>query len=192
MESSSLRTCSEICESSRTSYEVFERELIVSVSTAAASPTSPPSSLGRSASSPPRPSPASPPPLPPAWVYTSPFTEYVHSSSSLPGLFSSLCSLSSRPQLTPSSFLLCQSAPDIANQNIANPIGTILSAALMLRYSLGRPKEAELIETAVRKVLDAKDLGGEDLRTRDLGGESGTIEIGDRVVKVLERLLASQ
>ncbi|CED84450.1 3-isopropylmalate dehydrogenase [Phaffia rhodozyma] len=81
------------------------------------------------------------------------------------------------------------SAPDIAGQNIANPLGTILSAALMLKYSLGRPKEAELIETAVRKVLDSKDVGGEDLRTRDLGGESGTTEMGDRVVQVLERLL---
>lgn len=83
-----------------------------------------------------------------------------------------------------------QSAPDIANQNIANPIGTILSAAMMLRYSLGRPKEAELIETAVRKVLDSKDIGGEDLRTKDLGGQSGTTEIGDKVVEVLEKLLS--
>lgn len=81
------------------------------------------------------------------------------------------------------------SAPDIAGQDIANPIGTILSAALMLKYSLGRPKEAELIESAVRKVLDAKDLGGEDLRTKDLGGESGTKEMGDRVVSVLEKML---
>ena len=61
---------------------------------------------------------------------------------------------------------------------------------MMLRYSLGRPKEAELIETAVRKVLDSKDVGGEDLRTKDLGGQSGTTEIGDKVVEVLEKLLA--
>lgn len=75
------------------------------------------------------------------------------------------------------------SAPDIAGQNIANPIGTILSAALMLKYSLGRPKEAELIETAVRNVLDA------DLRTKDLGGSSGTSDMGDSIVQALEALL---
>lgn len=83
------------------------------------------------------------------------------------------------------------SAPDIAGQDIANPIGTILSAALMLRYSLGRPNEAALIEKAVQKVLDAKDIGGEDLRTRDLGGQSGTKDVGDRVVQVLEKLIGA-
>ncbi|ORY22140.1 Isopropylmalate dehydrogenase-like domain-containing protein [Naematelia encephala] len=78
------------------------------------------------------------------------------------------------------------SAPDIAGQGIANPIGTILSAAMMLRYSLGHPEEADLIEKAVQKVLDSKDVGGFDLRTRDLGGSSGTKDIGDKVVEVLE------
>lgn len=81
------------------------------------------------------------------------------------------------------------SAPDIAGQGIANPIGTILSAAMMLRYSLGCGAQAELIEQAVKKVLDAKDIGGHDLRTKDLGGESSTSEIGDAVVQVLEELL---
>lgn len=75
------------------------------------------------------------------------------------------------------------SAPDIAGQDIANPIGTILSAAMMLEYSLGRPKEAELIKQAVKNVLDA------DLRTRDLGGKSGTKEMGDSIVAALEQLL---
>jgi 3-isopropylmalate dehydrogenase len=60
---------------------------------------------------------------------------------------------------------------------------------MMLRYSLNRPTEASLIERAVQIVLDDKSLGGEDLRTRDLGGVSGTTDVGDRVVQVLERLL---
>ncbi len=47
------------------------------------------------------------------------------------------------------------SAPDIAGQNIANPIGTIMSAAMMLRYSFDMPKEADCIENAVNAVLDA-------------------------------------
>ena len=46
------------------------------------------------------------------------------------------------------------SAPDIAGMDIANPIGTILSAAMMLRYSFDMPKEADAIETAVSSVLD--------------------------------------
>ena len=45
------------------------------------------------------------------------------------------------------------SAPDIAGQNKANPIATILSAAMMLRYSLDLDKEADAVETAVQKVL---------------------------------------
>ncbi|MBQ3816910.1 MAG: 3-isopropylmalate dehydrogenase [Clostridia bacterium] len=47
------------------------------------------------------------------------------------------------------------SAPDIAGLNIANPIGTILSAAMMLRYSFDMPREADDIENAVNKVLDS-------------------------------------
>ena len=47
------------------------------------------------------------------------------------------------------------SAPDIAGQDLANPIGTILSAAMMLRYSFDMPAEADCIEKAVSAVLDA-------------------------------------
>ncbi|KAI0036052.1 3-isopropylmalate dehydrogenase [Vararia minispora EC-137] len=81
------------------------------------------------------------------------------------------------------------SAPDIAGQGIANPIGTILSAALLLRYSLGLEKQAALIETAVRKVLDAKSAGGLELRTRDLGGEVRTTEMGDAIAGVVRQML---
>jgi 3-isopropylmalate dehydrogenase len=72
---------------------------------------------------------------------------------------------------------------------IANPIGTILSAAMMLRYSLGKGEEAALIEAAVEKVLDSTDKGGFDYRTKDLGGDKSTTEVGDKVVEVLESLL---
>lgn len=81
------------------------------------------------------------------------------------------------------------SAPDIAGKGIANPIGTILSAAMLLRYSLGLEKPAKSIEEAVRKVLDAPHLGGLGLRTADLGGNVTTAEIGDEIVKVLKTLL---
>ena len=81
------------------------------------------------------------------------------------------------------------SAPDIAGQGIANPIGTILSAAMMLRYSLGLEKYAQAVEAAVRKVLDAKTTGGFGMRTKDLKGESTTTDVGDKVVQVLKESL---
>lgn len=82
------------------------------------------------------------------------------------------------------------SAPDIAGQGIANPIGTILSAAMLLRYSLGLEKEAKSIEEAVRKVLDT-DNGGFGFRSRDLGGDKGTQEIGDKIIEVLKSNLSA-
>jgi 3-isopropylmalate dehydrogenase len=81
------------------------------------------------------------------------------------------------------------SAPDIAGKGIANPIGTILSAAMLLRYSLGQENAAKLIEKAVQKVLDLPESGGLGLRGPDLGGKATTTEIGDSVVKVLKELL---
>ncbi len=62
------------------------------------------------------------------------------------------------------------SAPDIAGQNIANPIGTILSAAMMLRYSFDLPEEASCIESAVDRVLNA------GVRTGDIWSE-GTAKV---------------
>lgn len=84
------------------------------------------------------------------------------------------------------------SAPDIAGKGIANPIGTILSAAMLLRYSLGLDKQAKAVEDAVRRVLDNTDKGGFGLRTADLGGKNNTVEIGDKVVEVLIELLQSE
>lgn len=54
------------------------------------------------------------------------------------------------------------SAPDIAGMNIANPLGTILSAAMMLRYSFDMAAEVDAVEAAVNKVLD------EGYRTGDI------------------------
>jgi 3-isopropylmalate dehydrogenase len=71
------------------------------------------------------------------------------------------------------------SAPDIAGQDIANPLATILSAAMMLRFSLSNAGAADRIERAVQLVLEAGH------RTRDLGGNTGTRSIGDAVVAAL-------
>lgn len=81
------------------------------------------------------------------------------------------------------------SAPDIAGQGVANPIGMVLSTALMLRYSLGCSKEADAVEAAVRKVLDSSADGGHDFRPKDLGGDKGTKIIGDKILEVLESIL---
>jgi 3-isopropylmalate dehydrogenase len=66
------------------------------------------------------------------------------------------------------------SAPDIAGRDVANPIGTILSAAMMLRWSLGRTDAAEAVEAAVAAALDA------GLRTADLAGADLAGADGDR------------
>ena len=75
------------------------------------------------------------------------------------------------------------SAPDIAGQGIANPLATILSAAMMLRYSLGQNEAADAIEAAVSKVLDS------NLRTADIYSDGmqkvSTAEMGDAVVAAL-------
>ncbi|KAI8454951.1 3-isopropylmalate dehydrogenase [Phakopsora pachyrhizi] len=84
------------------------------------------------------------------------------------------------------------SAPDIAGKGIANPVGTILSVALMLKYSFGLDKEAGFIEDAVRKVLDDVSVGGKGLRTADLQGNASTQKLGDSVVATLKEILLSK
>jgi 3-isopropylmalate dehydrogenase len=71
------------------------------------------------------------------------------------------------------------SAPDIAGKGIANPLGTILSAAMMLRHSLGLPAEAAAIEAAADRAVT------EGCRTRDLGGSLSTRQMADEVLKRL-------
>ena len=78
------------------------------------------------------------------------------------------------------------SAPDIAGRGIANPMGTILSVALLLRWSLGLEAEAKAVESAVSAVLDdgpvTKDL------IADGSAPASTSQVGHAVV---ERLCAS-
>ncbi|KAG9288726.1 hypothetical protein G9A89_004345 [Geosiphon pyriformis] len=81
------------------------------------------------------------------------------------------------------------SAPDISGQGIVNPIAMILSAALLLRYSLNLEREAKAVEDAVRKVLDEVDFGGFGFRTKDLGGNKTTSQVGDQVIEALEGYL---
>ena len=71
------------------------------------------------------------------------------------------------------------SAPDIAGKGIANPLGTILSAALMLRYSFGLQNEADVIEHAVNKAID------QGARTVDLGGKLTTVQMANEVINNL-------
>jgi 3-isopropylmalate dehydrogenase len=76
------------------------------------------------------------------------------------------------------------SAPDIAGKGIANPLATILSAAMMLRFSLNQPEAADRIEAAVKAVL------AQGLRTSDIHSVKctrvSTREMGNAVVKALK------
>jgi 3-isopropylmalate dehydrogenase len=80
------------------------------------------------------------------------------------------------------------SAPDIAGKGIANPLATILSVAMLLRYSLNQPELANHIETAVGNVLN------QGFRTADIadgGNTVSTVEMGDAVVAALRALSAA-
>jgi len=81
------------------------------------------------------------------------------------------------------------SAPDIAGRNVANPLATILSAAMMCRYSLQLSDVAERIETAVASVIAS------GLRTNDIAADGdashqssvvGTTQMGDAVIAALD------
>ncbi|HDQ46091.1 MAG TPA: 3-isopropylmalate dehydrogenase [bacterium] len=82
------------------------------------------------------------------------------------------------------------SAPDIAGQDVANPLAAILSVALMCRYSFGMNHAACLIENAVEAVLE------KGFRTRDIHAPgtqlAGTCEMGDRIVEVMEQLTCEE
>jgi 3-isopropylmalate dehydrogenase len=75
------------------------------------------------------------------------------------------------------------SAPDISGQGIVNPIGTILSVAMMLQYSLQLPAESKAVEEAVRRTIE------KGVRTKDIGGTNSTIEVGDAVAEELKAVL---
>jgi methanogen homoisocitrate dehydrogenase len=73
------------------------------------------------------------------------------------------------------------SAPDIAGKNIANPIAAVRSVSMLLDH-VGDSDGAERIEASIRQVL------GQGIRTRDMGGSTGTCEFGDALVRVLRRM----
>ena len=72
------------------------------------------------------------------------------------------------------------SAPDIAGKGLANPLGAILSAALLLRYSLDMESEARAVESAVDAVIERGTL------TKDLGGTASTEQVTAAVLDALE------
>jgi 3-isopropylmalate dehydrogenase len=76
------------------------------------------------------------------------------------------------------------SAPDIAGQGVANPVGMFRATAMMIRYGLGREEAAERVERAV-------DAATQRVGTPDVGGTATTREVGDAVVAALERELAA-
>lgn len=82
------------------------------------------------------------------------------------------------------------SAPDIAGKGIANPIATILSAAMMLRYSFDLDKEADAIENAVKKVLEQGfrtiDIMPQEERKRAEVTQIGTAKMGDLIAENIE------
>jgi len=72
------------------------------------------------------------------------------------------------------------SAPDIAGQGVANPIGAMLSSAMLLRHSLGLEQEAAMVEAAVADVLEHGP------HTRDIGGSAGTQDVLDAVLAAID------
>jgi 3-isopropylmalate dehydrogenase len=82
------------------------------------------------------------------------------------------------------------SAPDIAGKGIANPLGSVLSVAMMLRLTLNRPEDADLLEKAVQTAL----AGG--ARTADIAGPGAkklsTIEMGDAVLSALDKVAGKE
>ena len=79
------------------------------------------------------------------------------------------------------------SAPDIAGQGIANPIAQILSAAMMLRFSLGQSEAADAIEQAVVDTLSAGILTGELLAPEERHKAATTEQVGDAIVKRIQQ-----
>ena len=76
------------------------------------------------------------------------------------------------------------SAPDIAGKGLANPVGTMLSAAMMLKYGLGQTEAAKAIEGAVQRALAEEP-------TKDLGGSRGTAAFTEAVVRACSEYLVS-
>lgn len=75
------------------------------------------------------------------------------------------------------------SAPDISGKGIVNPVATILSIAMMLKYSFQQPGLSSKVEEAVKNVID------KGVRTKDIGGTATTAEVGDATAAELEAIL---
>src|SRR3977135_64704 len=82
------------------------------------------------------------------------------------------------------------SAPDIAGKGIANPLGSILSVAMMLRMTVNRPEDADLLETAVAGALFG---GGRPADIAEAGAKRlSTQEMGDAVLNALEKVAGKE
>lgn len=75
------------------------------------------------------------------------------------------------------------SAPDISGKGIVNPVATLLSVGMMLKYSLGEPVLAQAVDQAVKAVIDS------GIRTGDIGGTAKTTEVGDAVAAEIQKIL---
>ncbi|KPM40071.1 3-isopropylmalate dehydrogenase [Neonectria ditissima] len=80
------------------------------------------------------------------------------------------------------------SAPDIAGKGLVNPVAQILSLAMLLRYSCLLTEEASAIEQAVAHVFDSEN-GGLEIRSKDMGGDATTSQVGDAIRDVLKNML---
>lgn len=78
------------------------------------------------------------------------------------------------------------SAPDIAGKGIVNPVATILSVSMMLKYSLCQPELAQAVDEAVKITID------KGIRTPDIGGTSKTADVGDAVASELAQILSGR
>lgn len=76
------------------------------------------------------------------------------------------------------------SAPDISGKGIVNPVASILSISMLLKYSLCRPDLAAAVDEATKTVIDSGKT------TPDIGGTSSTSQVGDAVAEELSKVLS--
>lgn len=78
------------------------------------------------------------------------------------------------------------SAPDIAGKGIANPIGAFWSAAELVRWLTGGDEVADVLMKAIETVTEA------DIKTKDLGGQSNTVEVTDAVCAEIKKIVGNR
>lgn len=83
-------------------------------------------------------------------------------------------------------FFISGSAPDISGQGIVNPVAAILSMSMLLKYSLCLPHLANAVDEAVKITID------KGIRTKDIGGNAKTSEVGDAIVDELSKILKAR